>query len=104
VRKRDKAGRVLVLPNQTPDLIEKYGLTRADVDWALWTVAPDGSRWSGAAGVNRALQELGSGWSWLAALYELRLFHWIEDRVYRWVAEHRSWLSRWFGAPPEWNK
>jgi predicted DCC family thiol-disulfide oxidoreductase YuxK len=93
---------VLVLPNQTPNLIGEYGLSRAQVDQEVWAVAPDGARWSGAAAVNRILQELGSGWSVLAAIYRFRLIQNIEDRGYRWVAGHRTQLSNWFGAPPEW--
>jgi predicted DCC family thiol-disulfide oxidoreductase YuxK len=95
---------VLALPNQVPDLIGQYGLSRAQVDWEVWAVAQDGTRWSGAAAVNRTLQELGGVWAWAAIIYRLALFRWIEDRVYRWVAEHRTWLSNWFGAPPEWEE
>jgi predicted DCC family thiol-disulfide oxidoreductase YuxK len=103
VRGRDKASRVLVLPNQIPNLIGQYGLSRAQVDREVWAVAPDGTRWSGAAAINRTLQELDSAWAWVAAIYHLAFFRWIEDRAYRWVAEHRTWLSRWLGAPPEWK-
>jgi predicted DCC family thiol-disulfide oxidoreductase YuxK len=85
-------------------LIDRYGLSRAQVDWEVWAVAQDGTWWSGAAAVNRTLEELGGAWYRLAALYRLPPLHWIEDRVYRWVAEHRTGLSRWFGAPPEWGE
>lgn len=107
MRGRDKAGRVLVLRNQIPNLIDQYGLSRAQVDREVWASlplwAPDGTMWSGAAAINRTLQELGGVWAWLAAIYQLPPFRWIEDRAYRWVAEHRTWLSRWFGAPPDWT-
>jgi predicted DCC family thiol-disulfide oxidoreductase YuxK len=95
---------VLALPNQTPGLIDQCGLSRAQVDWELWAVAADGGRWRGAAAVNRTLQELGGVWALAAALYRLPPVRWIENRVYRWVAEHRPWLSRWIGAPPEWDE
>jgi predicted DCC family thiol-disulfide oxidoreductase YuxK len=104
VRRRDKAGRVLVLPNQTPGLISRYGLTRAQVDREVWAVTPDGTRWAGAAAANRILKELDGGWVWLAAFYQLAPFRWIENRAYRWVAEHRTWLSRLLSAPPEWKE
>ena len=103
MRKRDQAGRVLVLPNQVPNLIEQYGLSRAQVDWEVWAIAPDGTRWSGATAINRTLQELGGVWAWIAAIYGLRPAGWIEERVYRWVADHRTWLSRWIGVTPEWK-
>lgn len=95
---------MLVLPNQMPDLIEQYGLSRLQVDRAVWAVAPDGTRWSGAAAVNRIFQALGSVWVWVAAIYELAPIRWIEDHVYRWIADHRTWLSRWISAPPEWKE
>jgi predicted DCC family thiol-disulfide oxidoreductase YuxK len=85
-------------------LIGQYGLSRAQVDWEVWAQAPDGTRWSGAAAINRTLQELDSVWAWVAAIYHVPPFRWVEDRVYRWIAGHRAWLSRWFGAPPEWEE
>ncbi len=103
MRRRDKAGRVLVRPNQIPGLIDRYGLSRKDVDWEAWAVAPDGRKWGGAAAINQSLRELGGFWAWLASLYRLAPLRWIEDRGYRWVAGHRTWLSRWWGAPPEWE-
>ncbi len=87
-----------------PGLIEQYGLTRAQVERAVWALAPGGQRWSGAAAVNRTLQELGRLWPWVAAAYRLAPLRWIEDRGYGWVADHRSGLSRWWGAPPEWQE
>jgi len=104
VRARDKAGRVLALPNQAPDLIEQYGLTRAEVDRDAWAIDLAGRKWAGAAAINRVLQELGGGWAWLAALYRFAPMRWIEDRLYRWVVVNRSWLSRFWGTEPEWKE
>lgn len=67
----------------------------------MWAVAPDETRWSGAAAINRALQQLDSVWAWMAALYRLAPLGWIEDRAHRWVAEHRTRLSRLLGTSPE---
>jgi predicted DCC family thiol-disulfide oxidoreductase YuxK len=103
VRRRDKTGRVLVLPNQTAGLIEQYGLSRTQVDREVWAVAADGTRWRGAAAANQILREIGGGWAWLAAVYRFAPVRWIEDCAYRWAAEHRTWLSRWWGVPPEWR-
>lgn len=88
---------MLVLPNQISDLADQYGLTREQVDREVWAVAPDGTRWSGAAAINRTFQELDGVWAWLAAIYRLAPVRWIEDRAYRWIAEHRPWLSRRIG-------
>jgi predicted DCC family thiol-disulfide oxidoreductase YuxK len=103
VRRRDHTSRVLVLPNQIPNLINQYGLSRTQVDRELWAVALDGTRWSGAEAINRTLRELGCLWPWVAAMYQIKPFRLIEDLVYRWFARHRTWLSRWFGATPEWK-
>jgi predicted DCC family thiol-disulfide oxidoreductase YuxK len=101
VRKRDAAGRVLALPNQTPGLIEQHGLTRADADRTAWTIDPEGTRLSGAAAVSRVLRELPSPWPRVARLYRLPPVAWVERGVYGLVARNRSLLSRWWGdAPP----
>jgi len=101
IRQRDVAGRVLALPNQTPGLKEKYGLTRAQVDCEVWVIASDGNKHAGAAATNRILRELGGVWSLISALYFFSPFRWIEDRAYEWVAAHRRQLARWWSAPPE---
>ena len=94
---------MLVLPNQTPGLIESYGLTRPQVDQEVWAVDAGGQKWGGAAAINRTLQELGGLWAWAARVYALPPVRWIEDWGYRWIARHRAWLSRWYGAEPEWK-
>jgi predicted DCC family thiol-disulfide oxidoreductase YuxK len=90
---------VLALPSQTPGLAEQYGLTRTQADRELWAVNASGTLFQGAAAVNRVLTELGRPWSWIAQLYRLRSIRWLEDRAYRWVAEHRSRLSFWSTTP-----
>jgi predicted DCC family thiol-disulfide oxidoreductase YuxK len=86
---------VLALPSQTPGLVQQHGLTRAQTDRELWAVEPSGELFAGAAAVNRALAELGDAWRWLASSYRCGPIHSAEDRAYRWVAEHRSQLSKW---------
>lgn len=100
VHRRDRAGRVLVVANQKPGVIERYGLTRAEVDLAAWTVDADGRKLAGAAAVNRVLLELGGGWSLIAALYRPRPLAAVEEALYGWFARNRSRLSR-FGVTPE---
>lgn len=94
---------MLVLPNQLPDLLERYGLNRSQVDQEVWAIAPDGTRWSGAGAINRILQVLGGLWAWVGSVYGLLPIRWIEDRLYRFIADRRTWLSSWLGAPPEWE-
>ncbi len=92
---------MLALPNQTPNLKEQYGLTRAEVDRAAWVIEPGGRKFAGAAAINRVLQTFGGGWSLFARLYSFPPLQWVEDQVYRWVAEHRHQLARFYSATPE---
>lgn len=96
---RDHAGRVLALPSQTPGLLARTGLTRAQVDAAAWTVTPDGDRNAGAAAINRVLAELGGVWRLLARLYAVPSLGWCEDRLYEWFARHRGRFARWGTTP-----
>lgn len=92
---------MLALPNQTPGLIEQYGLTRAEVEREVWAIDPSGRQYPAVEAANRILKELNSPWPTLAALVSIPPIRWIEDRLYRWVAANRSALSRWWGAVPE---
>jgi predicted DCC family thiol-disulfide oxidoreductase YuxK len=95
---------VLALPNQTPQLIERYGLTREDVDRQVWAIDASGQQFSGAAAINRVWMELGGAWRWIARLYRFALVARLEERAYGWVAAHRRGLSRVWGAEPEWKE
>jgi acetyl esterase len=101
LRRRDRAGRVLALPNQTPGLLESSGLTREQADARVWALEPGGALVGGAAAVNRALAELGGGWALIAGAYRLPPLRALEDATYRWVARHRHQLARWWGDPPD---
>jgi predicted DCC family thiol-disulfide oxidoreductase YuxK len=90
---------VLALPSQTPGLVERCGLTRAQADLAVWAVDPNHVAQSGAAAVNRVLAELGAPWSWLAGAYRVAPLRWAEDRAYQWVADHRARLWFWSTTP-----
>jgi predicted DCC family thiol-disulfide oxidoreductase YuxK len=91
VRRRDARGRVDVRANQEAGLIERVGLTRAEVDRASWVVDGRGAKFEGAAGINRVLRELGGGWALAGALYRLPPIGWVEDRYYARVAKKRAW-------------
>ncbi len=84
-------------PNQEPGLIERHGLSRADVDGAVWVIEPSGRRLPGTAAVARVLNEMGGGWrllGWLARLPGAGL-------VYALVARLRGRLSAvWGDRPP----
>ena len=100
VRRRDRAGRVLAVPNQTPGVLDRYGVSRQEADRAAWTVDPDGRRLGGAAAINRVLHELGGGWRALAALDRLPPLAALEEAFYRWFAARRSRFHR-LGVTPE---
>lgn len=95
---------MLAIPNQAPDVIQQFDLTRDDVDREVWAVDAAGRKYSGAAAVNRVLQELGGVWSWLARPYHFAPIRWLEHGIYGWVADHREVLSRVWGAQPEWRE
>jgi predicted DCC family thiol-disulfide oxidoreductase YuxK len=61
------------------------------VEKAAWAVEPGGNKFEGAAGINRALKELGGGWAVLAALYRLPAIRWVENKYYARVARRRAW-------------
>jgi predicted DCC family thiol-disulfide oxidoreductase YuxK len=101
LRRRDRAGRVLALHNRTPGLLERLGLTRAQVDESVWVVEPGGAQFGGAAAANRALAELGGGWPLVARAYRLPPVRALEELLYRWVARHRPRMARFWADPPE---
>jgi predicted DCC family thiol-disulfide oxidoreductase YuxK len=90
---------VLALPNQTPELIAGLGLTRTDVDRAVWAIDRRGRRYCAAAAVNRVLAEL-PRWRLVAQLASIPPLLWLQDRGYYWFAAHRHHFAR-FGTIPE---
>jgi predicted DCC family thiol-disulfide oxidoreductase YuxK len=91
---------VLAVPSQRPDLAERYGLSREQTDREAWAVDRLGRRWAGAAAINQALRQIGGPWPLIGRLYALPPLGWLERRVYRWVATHRQWLSRFWSTTP----
>lgn len=85
------------LPNQQPGLIERFGLSRDDVDRWVWLIEPSGRRRRGAAAIARVLSEMGGGWRFLGYLAVLP----GSALAYRLVARSRGFLSRfWSDRPP----
>jgi len=91
---------VSALPSQTPGILARYGLRRADADRAVWVIAPDGRRAAGAEAVNVALRACGGPLALLGRLGALGPLGWLEARVYAWVAAHRALLSRFYSTTP----
>ena len=100
VRRRDRADRILVLPNQAPGALLRYGVTRPEADRSAWLIEPGGRRLEGAAAITRTLEALGGGWRVLAVPGRLRAVAAAEEVAYRWVARTRSRLTG-LGVTPE---
>jgi predicted DCC family thiol-disulfide oxidoreductase YuxK len=100
VRRRDRAGRVLAVANQSPGALERHGVSREEADRAAWTVDAEGRRLGGAAAINRVLHELGGSWRAVAVLYRFPPIAAVEEAFYRWFAARRSRFHR-LGVTPE---
>jgi predicted DCC family thiol-disulfide oxidoreductase YuxK len=99
VRRRDRSGRVLVVANQKPGVLQRYGITREEAERTAWLVSSEG-RLQGAAALNRVLRELGAAWPWVASAYRLPPLGAAEEALYRWFAARRARFRR-FGVIPE---
>jgi predicted DCC family thiol-disulfide oxidoreductase YuxK len=99
VRRRDRSGRVLVLANQKPDVLQRYGITRQEAARTAWLVSGE-SRLEGVAALNRVLRELGAAWPLVASAYRLPPVADAEEALYRWFAARRGRFRR-FGVTPE---
>ncbi len=90
---------MLALPNQTPGIRERFGLTKAQVDRELYVIARDRRVYRGAEAVARVLRELGGPWPALGRAMALPGVRWLARWGYRWVAEHRGRFAR-LGSTP----
>lgn len=91
--RRDRRDRLRARPFQEPGVLEETGIDRADAERAVFLVAPDGRRWSGADASARVLQLL-PRWSLLGRFLALPGVVHLARRAYRWIADHRSLASR----------
>ena len=88
-RRKDSRGRLVAQPSQTPGVLDDCGLTHQQVAEKAWVIDSSGRRLSGAAAVNRLLEELGGPWRVLSRISRLPFMPAIEERVYGWIARHR---------------
>ena len=95
----DRARRVRPVPLGSPQADELLADLTEEERMASWhLVAPDGRRWSAGYAAPPLLRLLPGG---RAPAAVLAVAPEITDRVYRWVADNRSWFSR---AIPERSK
>ncbi len=88
----DRGRRLRPVALGTPEadaLLADLSAEQRDASWHL--IAPDGRRASAGAAAGPLLRLL-PGWRLPAAVLEL--VPGLTERAYRWVASHRSWLSR----------
>jgi predicted DCC family thiol-disulfide oxidoreductase YuxK len=87
VRRLDPQGRIDVRPYQAEGVPASIGATAEQCHESVQWVGPDGVRRSGADAANAVLSVL-SGTALPSAAY--RASSGLQERVYRWVADHRS--------------
>lgn len=74
-----------------PERLAAAGLTPADAVYQVWTVSPDGKVLGGAAAVNATLTLI--PWARpLTWLYHLPGMPWLQNKLYRWIANNRHHL------------
>ena len=81
----DRDKRIHAVKSQTPGVRERFPqIAPKAVDDAVQLIAPDGTVWSGAAALERAMSALPRG-RWIAWLFVLP----GAERAYRWFARNR---------------
>lgn len=85
----DRAGRLEILPSQTPGLHERFPqIPPTAYDESLQVIGRDGRVWQGAESFARVFEVL-PGAGMLAALLGARSLQPIAERFYRWFAGNR---------------
>lgn len=87
----DRHGRVRLVACQEGEMPAQLGVSREECEQAAWAVAPDGSRYRGAAAIDAALDFV-LGTSVLRFLYGVRPIRWLQDRIYDWFVANRGRL------------
>jgi predicted DCC family thiol-disulfide oxidoreductase YuxK len=86
----DRRGHIRPVPIQSPDGERELG-DLGEKRLESWHLARDGERWSGGRAFAPLLKELPGG---RVSAPLARRLEWLLVPVYRWVANHRSVLSR----------
>lgn len=86
----DRHQRVSLYPYQRPGVIEEFGLSLEQVQDAVWLLY-DGQVFSGAAAINGVLDAT-LGTRIFLRIYRLPGMRWLQERVYRVIADNRHRL------------
>lgn len=94
-RRMDRAGKLALLPQQTPGLLTLVGLSAAEAERAAWALLPDGRLLEGAAAM-AAVVDACAAWPWplCRGLQGLPLLRPASELAYRLLAAHRHRLGR----------
>lgn len=81
--------RIAITPwHAIPETLDKYSLSLDDVLTQVWFITEQEDVLGGAAAVNQCFRTI--WWARpLALLYRIPGLRQLEERLYRWVAEHR---------------
>ena len=99
VRERDKDGKILTVPSQSPYWSSRFSVTPEDAERRVYAMDATGRKFAGAAAINRVLEELGGNAAILGKLYRFPPLAVIENALYPVVAHYRYLLSRWGDRP-----
>ena len=94
----DAYGRLEPVALQTPGVLERFGIPRAEAERALHVVAPDGSVYKAGDALRVMVSKL--PWVWpLRFLWRVPGFSWLAERTYFLVADNRGSLARVASRP-----
>jgi predicted DCC family thiol-disulfide oxidoreductase YuxK len=88
--RQDHHARLEVFAWQQPEVLDRTGLTRAQVRNAAWCQY-DGRWYRGAAAVEMALAVV-TGRTWIMGLHRIPVIAQLQNLGYAWIAQHRHWF------------
>jgi predicted DCC family thiol-disulfide oxidoreductase YuxK len=94
IRARDRDGRFVYLPRDTPGIEQQYlGLKVGDFNTGMRLFEPDGTMHIGTEAIYRITLRL-PHFRWFSWIYRLPLLNVVIRRVYTWIAANRLKLAR----------
>lgn len=87
----DRSGGVEIAAAQASGTRTRFGLSSEETDAAAWAVTSDGVRVGGARAIGLALA-VARGSRWPIVPWRVPGVPWLLDRIYQFVADHRSWF------------
>lgn len=89
----DRLARLEILPSQDPTVSRRFPAIPARAfSESIQLVGPDGSRWQGAAALERVIDLMPRG-RWITWMFDLPWARPVAERLYRWFARNRHRLG-----------